>query len=478
AGSLPLAGLAAGRAAAAAPPVSESAVSEEDPESPWKDLADLIDTGDSEGVAGFIDELDASDVARAIERLGREHREKVLAVLEPSAGAELLEQLVDAQGGELLEAAEPQVAAAVLQELDVADQADLIATLEPEDAKSILAEMPAEAAREAEFVGNYAPDTAGRMMDTEFLAFPQDSDAGRVVSDLRRRADEVEDDAVQYIYVVDREGRLTGVLRLRDLLLSPSWRVLETFMIRMPLALHVDQALDDILDVFDGHAFLAVPVVDGEGVLRGVVHRGDAQEALSERSEREHRRSQGLIHEELRSMRLLDRSRSRLAWLSVNILLNILAASIIASHQDTLSAVIALAVFLPIISDMSGCSGNQAVAVSMRELALGITKPTDILYVWRKEVVVGVLNGSVLGAIVAVVAWLWKGNPWLGLVVGAALALNTVIAVSVGGTVPLILKRFGRDPALASGPILTTVTDMCGFFLVLSMASTLMRHLA
>jgi magnesium transporter len=148
-----------------------------------------------------------------------------------------------------------------------------------------------------------------------------------------------------------------------------------------------------------------------------------------------------------------------------------MAASVIAAYEDTLTAVIALAVFLPIVSDMSGCSGNQAVAVSMRELTLGAALPRDVFRVWRKEVVVGLINGIALGTLLGLAAWAWKGNAVLGLVVGAALAINTLVAVSIGGTVPLILKRFKLDPAVASGPLLTTATDMCGFFLLLSLAS-------
>ena len=148
-----------------------------------------------------------------------------------------------------------------------------------------------------------------------------------------------------------------------------------------------------------------------------------------------------------------------------------IAASVIAFYEDTLTAVIALAVFLPIVSDMSGCSGNQAVAVSMRGLTLGAALPRDVLRVWRKEAIVGIINGLALGLLLGLAAWAWKGNAVLGLVVGAALAINTIVAVSIGGTVPLLLKRFKFDPAVASGPLLTTVTDMCGFFLLLSLAS-------
>ncbi len=125
---------------------------------------------------------------------------------------------------------------------------------------------------------------------------------------------------------------------------------------------------------------------------------------------------------------------------------------------------------------MSGCSGNQAVAVSMRELSLGLVRPRETMRVWLKEVSVGLINGAALGLLLGVVAWLWRGNPTLGIVVGAALAANTVVAVSIGGTVPLILKGLGVDPALASGPILTTVTDICGFFFALGLAALALSY--
>ncbi len=177
-------------------------------------------------------------------------------------------------------------------------------------------------------------------------------------------------------------------------------------------------------------------------------------------------------------MSLFKRSSRRLSWLSINIVLNIVAASVIALYQDTLEQAIVLAVFLPIISDMSGCSGNQAVAVSIRELTLGLVRPKELLRVLTKESAIGLVNGLVLGLLLGAAAFLWKGNPWLGLIVGGALAANTLLAVSFGGLVPLILRGMRTDPALASGPLLTTVTDMCGFFFVLSFASALLPRLA
>jgi len=236
--------------------------------------------------------------------------------------------------------------------------------------------------------------------------------------------------------------------------------------------------LDALREFFEAHPIAAVPVVDDRGRLLGIVRRTSLLDALADRAEREMLRMRGIVGgDEVRSLPTRTRSRRRLSWLSINIVLNVIAASVIALYIETLDKVIALAVFLPIISDMSGASGNQAVAVSMRELSLGLVKPYEVLRVWLKEISIGVINGTVLGVLIGVVATAWDGNPWLGVVVGVTLALNTLIAVSVGGTVPLMLKRFGVDPAVASGPILTTVTDICGFFLALTIATLLLTQL-
>lgn len=219
-------------------------------------------------------------------------------------------------------------------------------------------------------------------------------------------------------------------------------------------------------------------MVGEKNELLGLVLRKDVREAETERSNMELLETQGIVGgEELRTMPVWLRSKRRLSWLSVNIILNIIAASVIAFYQDTLEEVIALAVFLPVISDMSGCSGNQAVAVSLRELSLGVVKPYELARVLWQEVKVGLINGVVLGILIGVAAYLYKGNVYLGLVVGGALAINTVVAVSIGGTIPLFLKKMNTDPALASGPILTTVTDMLGFFLALTFAGLALNYL-
>ena len=328
-------------------------------------------------------------------------------------------------------------------------------------------------------MGQYSPDVAGGIMVTEFLVFPEDRTIGEVLDELRRNAAQYSDYDVQYVYVTSVVGELVGVLRLRDVVLADAARKVTEVMLSSPLSVRVDTPLQSLVEFFKDHAFFGVPVVLDDGRLVGVVKRSATREAMTEQEVGDHLKAVGIVGgEELRSMSTLVRSRRRLSWLSVNILLNIAAASVIALYQDTLAQVIALAVFLPIISDMSGCSGNQAVAVSMRELSLGVVKPFEVLHVAAKEGTVGALNGLVLGVLISLAGLLYTGNPYLGAVVGVALAMNTVVAVLIGGTVPLLLRSRGMDPALASGPILTTVTDMCGFFLTLSMASLMLERLA
>jgi len=412
----------------------------------------------------------------AILRLSVDDREKVLTTLSAEDAADFIEELPNQHAAEMIGKLSASDAASILSEMESQDQADLISELKAESAKAVLAEMHPEAAANVERLSSYAADSAGGLMMSEVIAYRDDMTVGEVLAKLGERESQPSTLGM-YIYVTSRSGKISGVVELRSMVLSSHSSPM-AFISKPCLSVRDDATLSELDEFFDQHPFLAVPVVGADRQLVGVVHRQHVAEALADNAAATYRKSQGIIGaDEIRSQPLLLRSGRRVSWLSLNIVLNIISASVIAMYQDTLSAVIALAVFLPIVSDMSGCSGNQAVAVSMRELALGIIKPYEIMRVWLKEVSVGCINGVILGLLLAGVAMLWKGNPYLGLVVGVALAVNTVIAVSIGGTVPLILKHFGKDPAVASGPILTTVTDMCGFFLILSLAAMLLPHL-
>lgn len=445
---------------------------------PWIPLAESIETGNPAAASELLDSLSSADTALTIDRLSSDQQEALMTMVEPEQAADLLEQMSDAQVVDIVDGLEPGKAAEIIRELSSDAQVDLLGDLEPSEAEDILREMEPDAAAGARQLLSYDENSAGGLMRTEFLAYPETATVRDVVEDLRQNAETYSDYDVQYAYVVGPQARLVGVLRLRDLLLNPSQRKTSEIMLRNPTSVHHDITREELSRFFDEHNFVGVPVVDADNHLIGVVQPDDVEEASADAAAEDFLKISGLSgREELRSMPLAVRSRRRLSWLSINIVLNVCAASVIAMFQDTLSAVIALAVFLPIISDMSGCSGSQAVAVSIRELTLGMVRPAELLRVLFKELQVGLINGLALGVLLALVALLWKGNPWLGIVVGGALMLNTIVAVCLGGMIPLVLKRFEMDPALASGPILTTVTDMCGFMLVLGFATMALPYL-
>lgn len=438
-----------------------------------EEIRRFLQSGDVAGLVEILEPLSLSDALRELLQLPKADRIRVLSIIPPEMAASIVEEAPSELAADLVEHLEAGTAAGIMDELDSDVQADVIGELDTEDAEAILARMDVDDAAGVRRLAAYDEDTAGGLMVAEAFTFREASTVAQVLRRLASEDEDFERYRGQHPYVLDENDRPVGVVSLRGLLTARRSAKLSEIMVT-PRTVACDASLDDLRDIFDKYPFLGVPVVEADGRLVGVVSRSAVDEAALERAETESLKLQGVVGDELRSMPLAIRSRRRLAWLSANIGLNIIAASVISVYEETLAAVIAIAVFLPMVSDMSGCSGNQAVAVTMRELALGLVKPVDAMRVWAKEASVGVINGTVLGILIGLVVWIWKGNVYLGLVIGLALALNTMVAVSIGGVVPLLLKRFGQDPAVASGPLLTTITDMAGFFLVLSLASATM----
>jgi magnesium transporter len=443
-----------------------------------KDLKNLMERSDVVAIAARVEEIPPLELARTVSRLDEADKTRFLELLGPERAAFVLSKLSGIGASVIVEQMDPDQAAPIVGEMATHDQAELLRNISGYRAERILRDVEPTAASETRELLNYPENTAGALMITEYLSYNGRQPVKDVLDDMRRSGEEYSDYDVQYAYVVSDTGKLIGVLRLRDLLMAARNRPIEEIMIRDPLWLDVGTSLKDLRDFFGQHALLGVPITNEQGVLVGVVRASNVREAATRQSNQLFLKFAGIVGgEEFRTMSLFKRSSRRLSWLSINIVLNIIAASVIALYQDTLEKAIVLAVFLPIISDMSGCSGNQAVAVSIRELTLGLVRPRELLRVLTKEASVGLMNGIVLGLLLGGAALLWKGNPFLGLVVGVSLAANTLVAVSFGGLIPLILRGMKTDPALASGPMLTTVTDMCGFFLVLSFASVMLPRL-
>lgn len=441
-------------------------------------LRDKLHAGDQASIADYITSLSHDDRVFAISRLDKEDARTFLLALPPDVAAAILKELPEEVDNFLVRTLTPEQAAPILDNMRSDRQADILAGLEDDEAEAILGRMMSGEIKKTRFLMEQIPDTAGDLMAVEYLSYNEDFTVADVLRDLRENGVHYSDYEVQYAYITDGAGRLRGVLRMRDLLFAALTEKVDKVMIPAPLSVRARTPLEELGRFFEDHGFFGVPVVDDDDGLVGVVRRAVVKAALEKRANVVMLRLSGIVGgEELRSMPLRLRAGRRLGWLSINIVLNIIAASVVAAYEDTLVQVIALAVFLPIISDMSGCAGNQAVAVSIRELSMGLLRPREFLRVFGKESAIGIINGIALGCLIGFVAYIWKGNPILGLVVGAALALNTLVAVCVGGLLPLVVKALKLDPALVSGPMLTTVTDMCGFFLALSLTTMALPYL-
>lgn len=438
-------------------------------------LHEAVDAADEQQVTEIVESMSSQEALRQASLMKADDRDQMISILTPEAAAELVEEAPAGLAISMMEGLDSTVAAKIMEELQTSTQADIVQEMEKKDAEAILSEMDSASAEDVRRLSRYDPDTAGGLMELEAFSSTADETVGSILNRMLKDDEEFERHRGQHPYIIDEVGRLIGVVSLRSLLRNK--RSVRLSEIMSPaISVQPETSQHELANLFDDNPFLGVPVVDNEGTLLGVVSRIELADAELVRAEQQSL-SRQKVGDELRSMPTLLRSRRRLAWLSSNIVLNIIAASVISAYEETLAAMIAIAVFLPMVSDMSGCSGNQAVGVSMRELSLGLTRPIDLFHVLKKELSVGVINGIVLGILIGVVAWIWKDNLYLGVVIGLALSVNTLIAVSIGGTVPLMLKRFGIDPAVASGPLLTTVTDMAGFFLVLSLASLFMPQL-
>jgi magnesium transporter len=440
--------------------------------SPLEQVTSLLRESQGSRLEELLAQLSPSEMSHVVSRLEEDERARLIELLSPASAALLLQSMPLALTSEVLDDVEPDTAATVVNRLPSDVQADVLSSIDQDKAAAVLARMAPDEVADVNRLSRFASHTAGGLMATEFLAYPASTTVGEVVTDLRRRADEYAQYPVQYVYVVSGGGRLHGVVRLRDLLFHADAQPLSELALREPVSVSADAGLAELRDFFERTRFFAAPVLDSDHRMLGVVTRADFDEASADQAAQTLLRFSGIVFgEEFRSMPLWDRVGGRLAWLAMTMLLSFVAASVVGLFQDTLADVIALAVFLPVISGMSGNAGNQAIAVTLRELSLGLVRPQETSWVLAKEAGMGAINGLTLGLAMTLAAFAWKGDPYLGMVVGGAQAMSVLVAACLGGIIPMLLKRLGFDPALASAPLLTTITDATGFFLTLGLAS-------
>jgi magnesium transporter len=448
---------------------------------PVADLSALIDACDASAMANFLRELPPEDTPWTISHLDDERRTAMFACLagdEPEFAADLMEHFDDAHAADIVAELTPVAAAAIVDEMDSDEQADVLSELPDLDAEAILEAMSPEEAIDTRRRMRYDEDTAGGLMITEYLAYSGSQPVEEVAEDLREHSEKYGEYEVRYVYALHLAGQLEGVVPMRDLVMAKRGTPLGRLAVDVQHIVTVDTHVDEMEDLFDRIDFSAIPVVDEESKLVGVVQRAAVQEARSEAAESDLAKFGGILRgEELRSMPVWTRSLRRLAYLLPIAGLLMLSASVIRLFISTVDQVPILAMFLPIVSGICGSGGGQAVAVSMREISLGLIKPADLWRVLGKEAAVAFIDGLALGFVLFFVIWAWQGNAMLGLIIAAAMPMVLVVAKGVGGTIPLLMRQIGLDPAMASVPAVTTVTDLASFLVVLALATMALSSL-
>jgi magnesium transporter len=428
-------------------------------------------------IAEYV-KLHPVDLADRLLRLSAAERTDLLTNLPREAAAAALAELYEDQFEEVTKGLGKDRLVELVGELEHDDAADILGEIEEEKREELLDALPDEVSDPIEELLQYPEDTAGGIMNDRFITLRGHERVEACQQRLREQADRKRDD-ISYLYVVDEEQRLIGVVPLRELVFAQPSASVEEVMIRDVQFLRVDDDQEKVARRFENYGYLGLPVLDKSGALVGVVHTSDAFEVAQEEATEDMQLMVGLSGEERSSTPWGTSIRKRLPWLFVNLGTALMAAFVIAFFESTIEGWTALAVVMVIITSQGGNAGMQTLTVIIRDMALGDLEPGDGKKALLKEAFIGFVHGVAIGAAVGVVGYLLEKDPekalTLGLLAGGAMLLNQMAAALSGVLIPFGLKAMRIDPAMASSIILTTVTDVAGFFFFLGLATLVIR---
>jgi magnesium transporter len=434
-------------------------------------MVDLVRTGEIPAFVRRARDFEPADLADVLSALDDGDRLTAVQALPPELSSQALAEMPEeAHAEDTLAALAPAQAAEIVEALEDDDAADILGELEPAAQERILKEVEDRA--EVDRLLGYDEETAGGRMTTHMVTVRDTITAGQALDEIRRQAEEVQD--FYQVFVVDAERRLVGVLPFKDLVVSRPERRVREFMAPAEVSVQPELDQEEVARLLARYNLPSVAVVDAAGRLLGRITFDDVIDVVEAETTEDLLRFGGVPAGEELAAGWRDAVRSRLPWLYVNLLTAFLAGGVVYLFQSTVQRTVALAIWMPIIAGMGGNAGTQALAVTVRRLALGLIPSHRFARVVGKEVLVGIVNGLAIGCVVGVVAALVGDQPRLGSVVFLAMTGNMLVAGFAGGFIPVVLERFGIDPAIASSIFVTTFTDVCGFLLLLGLAGWLL----
>jgi magnesium transporter len=437
----------------------------------------LLRVGATANLLNLLQKQHPADLAQIFSELSAKEREASFSVLAERNGRlamETVSELGPEAGAALLGTRSAEEIAKLAQEIASDDAAALIDHL-PEDLSTAVLDLmrPKESAV-VENLLEYAEQTAGRIMNPNVFAAGEDMSVGEAITGLQTNR-EVE--VVFYLYVVDARRHLVGVVSLRRLLLVSPETPLKRIMTTDVISARVDTDQEEVARQVASYNLLAIPVVDEENKLAGVITVDDVIDVIKDEATEDIYRLAGVAGDERVFTPAPESLRKRLPWLGVNLVTAFLAAAVVGLFERTIDQVTALAIFMPIVAGMGGNAGTQTLTVIVRGIALGELSWTNSRQALLKEAMVGIGNGLALGLVAALVAWGSRGDPVLGGLICAAMVINMFVAATAGTLIPLGLRAMNVDPALASSVFITTMTDVFGFATFLGLATLFVDHL-
>jgi len=421
-----------------------------------------------------LEQFHAADIAEVMPSVNVAQGVKVLRVMDSSKAAMVLMELDREVVPRLLEGLGRQRTGEIFAEMFTDDAVDLLGELPEDKQKMLLDFMHASDARSVRELLKYGKETAGGIMTTEYVAIPKDITAGQAIEVLRKIAPDAE--TVYYIYVINNNNQLVGIISLRELIIAPPDSVIEDIMRSNVISVHVRTDQEEVARQVAKYDFLAIPVVNDNKELLGIVTVDDVLDVIEEEATEDIMLMTASMDSEGQEFDAgaLQRAARRLPWLIVLLFGSLLAGNVIAGFSSTLERVSALAFFITVMAGGPGNVATQSLAVVVRGLATGQVDSRGVISVIFKEVRVGLLVGVVCGIVLSVIGYIWMHSLELGLVVGLALALSMIVATILGSFFPLVINSLGIDPALASGPFITTIMDVTSMLIYFSLASMIL----
>ena len=417
-----------------------------------------------------VDLTHPADIAQLLETLPLQSRVELLLAIDPEEAAEALTELDEHVRVETLESMPPEIAGEFLSEMSPDDAADVLDELEEEHRDELLSSLDTDDADEIRTLMSYDPDTAGGVMNTEVFALEQRLTVDQAIAVMRAGIEDTE--IPYYAYIVDDEHHLVGVLSLRDLMLTrPGTYLADRVAGQNVISVQVDADQEEVARVISHYNFMAMPIVAEDGTFLGAVTHDDVMDILQETASEDMLGMVGAGQDETVDTPWLESVRMRLPWLLVNMINSALSAAVVYFFDGTIEQMAILAVFMPMVANQAGNTGQQALAVMIRQLATeGFERKKAWGAVWR-EGKISIVNGIIIGALVWVAVFLFTGTHAIPTVMVSALLADMILGAFAGASIPLILKALGRDPAQASSIFLTAITDGAGFFIFLGLAT-------